>query len=323
MISADAKCVVNGPKVNEVIDALNPLLNMSIAVGDVSYPQINSGESGVQILIPDALSFANEELDVVDSSNSPSTRWFITNTSAGQLSGGSAAIGAPSLNSSSPSPKEKNRDELSIEGGTTNNRDKLNTSTTQGTLTTSRPIAPKGDLLDDGLTAKQAGANFRANKQRAAGVDEFGNTIGGSGRGDLADDGLTAKQAGANFLAAKKAWTEKRAARDMPAQRPVAPLRSGNTTPPPLPGAPPPNLREKANAIRKRKKATSGRKGTTSGTTSGKFGPNYRSTDDMAGRRSAERMHQRNAANSTANFVEEANRARRQKARELERRQWD
>jgi len=40
MISPDAKCVVNGEKLNEAIEALNGLLNMSIMVGTSETPQV-------------------------------------------------------------------------------------------------------------------------------------------------------------------------------------------------------------------------------------------------------------------------------------------
>jgi len=56
MIQPNAKCVVNGPKVNEVIGVINNILKVAIS----------------------------EELDVVDPSNQPGKRWFLTGKMTGQ-----------------------------------------------------------------------------------------------------------------------------------------------------------------------------------------------------------------------------------------------
>lgn len=255
MIQPDAKCVVNGAKVNEAIMALNPLLAMSVGyIAGGKPPQVTYSDGEVKILLPLADSvdgFSLEELDIVDTNNAASSRYFMTSSSSVSTYGTTTAStsGTPTGKQSTPQPTSKDRNRL---GNTPSNknRDKLTTGgaplgngagvAPTGNISTGRPA---GDLVDDGMTAKQAGANFLKNKQRAGsanmisvGVDEFGNTIGGSGRGDLADDGMTAKQAGANFLANRQ-----RAAGTTPAPLPGAPPLGGDTTPSPSPVAPAPS----------------------------------------------------------------------------------
>mgnify|MGYP001024867501 FL=1 len=128
MINPDAKCVVNGPKVNDVIVALNPLLNMTIIVGDVIKPEIKHSPDGLQIVIPSPASYTNEELDVVDSSNTASTRWFLTSTSQGSASSSNASTttaNATPINKSSPVAPTKGRDKLPRAGGGQDKRDSL------------------------------------------------------------------------------------------------------------------------------------------------------------------------------------------------------
>jgi len=207
MIQPDAKCVNNGKKLNETIKGLNSILNNVVS----------------------------EEIDIVDSNNQPSKRWFVV----GKLTGQKQDSGTGDRDNLGNTPSNKNRDKLTTGGTPLGNGAGVAPT---GNISTGRPA---GDLVDDGMTAKQAGANFLKNKQRAgsanmisvggAGVDEFGNTIGGSGRGDLADDGMTAKQAGANFLANRQ-----RAAGTTPAPLPGAPPLGGDTTPSPSPVAPAP-----------------------------------------------------------------------------------
>jgi len=123
MITPNAKCVVNGPKVNEVITALNPLLDMSIIVGDGAEPRIQYGGGGVQIVLPAAGENANEQLDVVDSNNTASTRWFITSSSQGGSSE-SSSTGSPT-DQSYPSPQAAKRESLGGSGGMPPDREKL------------------------------------------------------------------------------------------------------------------------------------------------------------------------------------------------------
>lgn len=193
MIIADAKCVVNGPKVNEAIDAINSLLNMDIIIGNVSQPQIQFSSSAVQIVIPPAGGGStNEQLDIVDSNNAASSRWFLTTTEQGDAdasadSGGGDSI--PNIGSNggqnNSSGALKDRDNLSGGGGgSMQNRDKLNKTNAVGAL------------KDDGAGMPQ--------RPKAPQVDEFGNAIGGGGRGALKDNGQTAEQARKNFMANKK-----------------------------------------------------------------------------------------------------------------------
>ena len=89
MITADAKCVVNGPKLNEVIDAINPLLGMDIIVGNVSQPEIKYSSDAIQIVIPPGGGGStNEQLDIVDANNTAAQRWFLTTLQEGSGGGG-------------------------------------------------------------------------------------------------------------------------------------------------------------------------------------------------------------------------------------------
>jgi len=253
MITPDAKCVNNGKKVNEAIKAINPLLGMSVGyTAGGTPPQVTYSDTEVKILLPLADSvegFSLEELDIVDSNNAASSRYFMTSLSSVSTYGTTTAStsGTPTGKQSSP-PPTKGRNKLNAGGNNAgNNRDKLSTG--------GRPLAPgdggvapvnkiSGALRDDGSTAADSRAKFLAERNRAAGgsanmisvggtgVDEFGNTIGGTG-GALRDNGQTAEQARKNFLEHKK-----RAA-SSPAPLPGAPPPNQPTTPPPTPGAPP------------------------------------------------------------------------------------
>jgi hypothetical protein len=195
-----------------------------------------------------------EELDVVDSNNAASSRYFMTSLSSVSTYGTTTAStsGTPTGRQSTPQPT-KGRNKLDAGGNNAgNNRDKL---TTGGALL---------DTSDDGSTAADSRAKFLAERNRAAGgsanmisvggtgVDEFGNTIGGTG-GALRDNGQTAEQARKNFLEHKKRTAASPAPLPgapplggntqptTPPPLPGAPPLGGDTTPPPLPGAPPPN----------------------------------------------------------------------------------
>jgi len=187
MIEPNAKCVVNGSKLNEAIDALNALLNIDITMADVSEPQVKYGGSGVQIVIPAPDGFANELLDVVDSSNSASTRWFVTSSVSGKASSSSTQSGTP-VNKSQSAGVGRNRKNLGRAGGNQNQRNKLNRATGGGRgIDIARPVAPP-------KTANGGGAFD-------GGTDAFGNelyadgsrvTPGGRG-GALRDDGTTTR----------------------------------------------------------------------------------------------------------------------------------
>ena len=254
MIQPDAKCVVNGAKVNEAITALNPLLAMSVGyIGGGKPPQVTYSDGEVKILLPLADSvagFSLEELDIVDTDNAASSRYFMTSSSSVSTYGTTTAStsGTPTGKQSTSQPTSKDRNSL---GNTPNdkNRDKLTTGA-------GRPIAPgnagvaptvnisTGRPIADGSTAADSRAKFLDERERAAGgsanmisvggagVDEFGNAIGGAGR--PVADGSTAADSRAKFLAARQGATT-------PAPLPGAPPLGGDTTPAPLPGAPPPN----------------------------------------------------------------------------------
>jgi hypothetical protein len=274
MIQPDAKCVVNGAKVNEAIMALNPLLAMSVGyIGGGKPPQVTYSDGEVKILLPLADSvdgFSLEELDIVDTDNAASSRYFMTSTSSVSTYGTTTAStsGTPTGKQSTSQPTSKDRNSLN---GTPNNknRDKLDTGGALLDSSGSGGVAPTGNvtggggalrddgsrpanqgggiaggMADDGQTAEQSRANFLANKQRAADTTPAPSGIAGG----MADDGQTAEQSRTNFLA-----NQQRAADTTPAPLPggmplmsdttPAPLPGGmplmsDTTPPPTPGAP-------------------------------------------------------------------------------------
>jgi len=83
MIVADAKCANNGAKVNEAITAINPLLNMDIALGNVAAPKVSFTTDSVQIILPDARAMTDTEVEIVDENNTPSTLWFASSSVQG------------------------------------------------------------------------------------------------------------------------------------------------------------------------------------------------------------------------------------------------
>ena len=258
MITPDAKCVNNGKKVNEAINAINPLLGMSVGyTAGGTPPQVTYSDTEVKILLPLADSvegFSLEELDIVDSNNAASSRYFMTSLSSVSTYGTITAStsGTSTGKQSSPQPT-KGRNKLDAGSNTAdNNRDKLTTG--------GRPLAPgssvgaavdisTGRPVADGSTAADSRAKFLAERNRAAGgsanmisvggagVDEFGNAIGGAGR--PVADGSTAADSRAKFLAAKQGETT--TPTPTPPPLPGAPPPNQPTTPPPTPGAPPPN----------------------------------------------------------------------------------
>ena len=122
MIQANAKCIVNGDKVNETIMAVNSLMNVDIVVGNVDVPQIKHFPTGFLIVLPRGSSYANEELYYVDTNNDVASRWFVTSTSqasttpvstSGTPTGKqSSAPASKDRNSLGNTPKDKNRDKL-------------------------------------------------------------------------------------------------------------------------------------------------------------------------------------------------------------------
>lgn len=219
MIQANAKCVVNGKKVNEIAGWLNQFINLT-----------------------------EEEIDIVDAGNTPGKRWFLTGKLAGDLGAGSAEdgdrnnLGGTSGNSQGSDGGGNSREQLSTGGRPLAPGSSVGAAVD---ISTGRPVA-------DGSTAADSRAKFLAERNRAAGgsanmisvggagVDEFGNEIGGAGR--PVTDGSTAADSRAKFLAARQGATT------TPTPLPGAPPLGGDTTPapstatpPPTPGAPPPN----------------------------------------------------------------------------------
>ena len=206
MIQPDAKCVVNGHKVNEVIDALNPLLNMDIIIGNVAQPQIQYSSGAVQIVIPPGGGAStNEELDIIDDNNQASTRWFLTTTTQG--SGGAAIASGTGTNIGStggknnPAATKGDRDKLGggVAGGPAGgkNRDNLDRAAAGG------GAAPIGG--NDGQGGVVGGGIIIDNPQGMPLFDPTtGKAVPGTGtnltggrdapQGDLADDGMTAAQ---------------------------------------------------------------------------------------------------------------------------------
>ena len=64
MIQANAKCIVNGPKVNEIAGWVNQFIKLT-----------------------------QEEIEIVDTNNTPGRRWFLTGQLAGDLEAGAAEDG--------------------------------------------------------------------------------------------------------------------------------------------------------------------------------------------------------------------------------------
>ena len=203
MIQPDAKCINNGKKLNETIKGLNSILNNVVS----------------------------EEIDIVDSNNQPSKRWFVV----GKLTGQKQDSDTGDRDNLGNTPNDKNRDSLDKGAGRPIAPGNAGVAPT-GNISTGRPLA-------DGSTAADSRAKFLAERERAAGgsanmisvggtgVDEFGNTIGSAGR--PVADGSTAADSRAKFLAARQGATT------TPAPLPGAPPLGGDTTPAPLPGAPP------------------------------------------------------------------------------------
>jgi hypothetical protein len=159
MIQPDAKCVVNGSKVNATIIALNPLLDMEVVMADVAKPQVQYGKDSVQIIIPQPSNFTNEELDVVDSSNTASTRWFVTASSQGRASTSNVKSGVP-INKSMPGMVSQNRGGLKTQGGggSQSNRNNLNRAAGGGSGSQSTSTSPPSSNSQSQASPSQASA---------------------------------------------------------------------------------------------------------------------------------------------------------------------
>jgi len=73
-------CIPKKKKINEIIDALNPLLNIELKRG--SYLDVQYSQNNVVLTIPDENllpdGYEEELLDVVDASNTAGQRYFLT-----------------------------------------------------------------------------------------------------------------------------------------------------------------------------------------------------------------------------------------------------
>ena len=184
MIQPDAKCVVNGHKVNEVIDALNPLLNMDIIVGNVAQPQIQYSSGAIQIVIPPGGGAStNEQLDIVDENNQASTRWFLTTTTQG--SGGAAIASGTGTNIGSAGGKNN-------PAATTGNRDKLGGGIAGG---------PAGGKNRDNLDRAAAGGGAAP----IGGNDGQGGNVGAPVQIDNPQDGGRTRPGSAVAIGGRRA----------------------------------------------------------------------------------------------------------------------
>jgi hypothetical protein len=229
MIEPNAKCVVNGKKLNELISWINGSM---------------------------------EQLDVVDPNNYASKRWFLI-SDANDINQGTEP--EPSRDKMQrEGGGQNNRDKLNKAAGegqgvniSTGGALRDDGSTTRGGAKQvdafGNVVGGSGALLDDGSTAADSRRRFLANKERASPsdidfskTDEFGNVIGlgGNGRtaqqpsGALLDDGSTAADSRRRFLANKERASPSGALRD----------DEGQTTAPPRVGATPPNATKKIPA---------------------------------------------------------------------------
>jgi hypothetical protein len=228
MIQPDAKCVVNGAKVNEAIMALNPLLAMSVGyIAGGKPPQVTYNDGEVKILLPLADSvdgFSLEELDIVDTNNAASSRYFMTSSSSVSTYGTTTAStsGTPTGKQSTPQPTNKDRNRL---GNTPSNknRDKLDKGAApigNGGAMPAGMVKPGSQAAKDGFNdaPRMGGAMVKPGSQAAK--DGFNDTprMGGA----MVAPGSQAANEGFNDVSL-----------------PGAPPLGGDTTPAPLPGAPP------------------------------------------------------------------------------------
>ena len=215
MIDPDAKCVVNGPKVNETIRALNPLLNMEIVrVAAQAGARVVYGAGGVQLLIPLASSvdgFEQEEIDIVDSANAPSTRFFMTSetlVSGYGIVTSSGATSAPTTGSSTSTSTttsgNKNRSQLSRPGPSQNNRNSLNIAGNGGLQVsasspalTRAPTAPPAPVSPRSGGGGGGGRVVNPDTGGGGSADTGGGGSADSGQGS-ADSGFSGADTGAN-----------------------------------------------------------------------------------------------------------------------------
>ena len=211
MIDPDAKCVVNGPKVNETIRGLNPLLNMEIVrVAAAQGAKVVYGAGGVQLLIPLANSvegFEQEEIDIVDSANAPSTRFFMTSetlvSNYGTITASNTVSASPTGSSTSTSTTtsgNKNRSQLSRPGPSQNNRNSLNIAGNGGLqVSASSPAltrAPTAPPAPPAPVSQRSGSGGGGG--RVVNPDTGGGGSADTGGGGSADSGFSGADTVAN-----------------------------------------------------------------------------------------------------------------------------
>ena len=207
MIQANAKCINNGKKLNETIGVLNNILKVVVS----------------------------EEIEIVDSNNQPSKRWFFTGKLTGQKqdsdTGGKDRYGN--------TPSNNNRDQLSMNTG--------------GALRDSGGgVAPTGNVTgvasDSRVGVNSAGFDMGGPSGVASdsrvGVNDAGFDMGGPS-GVASDSRLGVNDAGFDMgggtMPPPLPGAPPQISDTTPAPLPGAPPQISDTTPPPLPGAPPPN----------------------------------------------------------------------------------
>ena len=199
MIDPDAKCVVNGPKVNETIRGLNPLLNMEIVrVAAAQGAEVVYGPGGVQLLIPLANSvegFEQEEIDIVDATNTPSTRYFMTSetlvSNYGTITASNTVSASPTGSSTSTSTTtsgNKNRSQLSRPGPSQNNRNSLNIAGNGGLqVNSSSPALTRAPNAPPAPVSQRGGGG--GGGSRIVNPDTGGGSSADTGGGGSADTG--------------------------------------------------------------------------------------------------------------------------------------
>ena len=214
MIDPDAKCVVNGPKVNETIRGLNPLLNMEIVrVAAAQGAKVVYGAGGVQLLIPLANSvegFEQEEIDIVDSANAPSTRFFMTSetlvSNYGTITASNTVSASPTGSSTSTSTTtsgNKNRSQLSRPGPSQNNRNSLNIAGNGGLQVsasspalTRAPNAPPAPVSPRSGGGGGGGRVVNPDTGGGGSADTGGGGSADTGGGGSADSGFSSADSG-------------------------------------------------------------------------------------------------------------------------------
>jgi len=226
MIQANAKCIVNGDKVNETIMAVNSLMNVDIVVGNVDVPQVKYFSEGFLIVLPRGSSYANEELYYVDTNNDVASRWFVTSASQASTSPVSTS-GTPTGKQSSAPPTSKDRNSL---GNTpsNNNRDQLSMNTGGALRDSGGGVAPTGNVTGGAQPNIMAAAAPGLQQQPA-----IGGVSGGAGGGNMI-------RVGGGGQAPRIPTSTAPTTPTAPTSQPIAPTTEPTALPPAGISAPPP-----------------------------------------------------------------------------------